>query len=62
MARGDWPVGSDYDVLIGLSYDDGKRFINRLEDFSPWEGNIEVFPYSLCEWQRMFTECHHPPS
>lgn len=58
MARGDWSGGSDYDLLIGLTYDDGKRFIDRLEDFSPQEGNIEVFPYSLSEWQQMFAEYH----
>lgn len=59
MARGDWSAGSDYDLLIGLSYDDGKRFIDRLGEFAPKEGNIEIFPYSLSEWRRMFAE-HHP--
>jgi predicted nucleotidyltransferase len=59
MARGDWSVGSDYDLLIGLSRDDGKRFIDRLEDFSTREGRIEVFPYGRSEWQRMF-EGFHP--
>lgn len=58
MARGDWSVGSDYDLLIGLRSDDGKRFIDRLGDFSPREGNIEVFPYSRSEWRRMFAEYH----
>lgn len=59
MARGDWSAGSDYDLLIGLSYDDGKRFIDRLGEFTPKEGSIEIFPYSLSEWRRMFAE-HHP--
>ena len=59
MARGDWSAGSDYDLLIGLSGDDGKRFIDRLGEFSPREGNIEVFPYSRSEWRRMF-EGFHP--
>lgn len=58
MARGDWSVGSDYDLLIGLRGDGGKRFIDRLLDFAPREGNIEVFPYSRSEWQRMFAEFH----
>jgi len=60
MARGDWSLGSDYDLLIGLREDDGKRFIERLEDFSPREGNmnIEVFPYSRSEWQQMFADFH----
>jgi len=57
MARGDWSVGGDYDLLIGLRGDDGKRFIDRLMDF-PAQGNIEVFPYSRLEWQRMFAEYH----
>jgi len=30
MARGDWSAGSDYDLLIGLRGDDGRRFIDRL--------------------------------
>jgi predicted nucleotidyltransferase len=56
MARGDWSLGSDYDLLIGLSKDDGSRFIDRLEDFSA--GRIEVFPYSRSEWQSMFEGFH----
>lgn len=59
MARGDWSWGSDYDLLVGLRGDDGKRWIDRLEEFSrAIEGNIEVFPYSRREWQRMFEEFH----
>jgi len=59
MARGDWSRGSDYDVLVGLSGDDEKRWIDRLEEFShPVHGHIEVFPYSRSEWQRMFAEFH----
>ena len=34
MAKGNWSVGSDYDILIGLCIDDGKRFIDRLYDYS----------------------------
>ncbi len=59
MARGDWSVGSDYDLFIGLTRDDGRRFIDRLEEFSAREGRIEVFPYARSEWQRMF-EGFHP--
>lgn len=58
MARGDWSFASDYDLLIGLRHDDGRRFIDRLGVFSPQEGNIQVFPYSRSEWQRMFVEYH----
>ena len=29
MARGDWSRGSDYDVLIGLCGEDGKRLLDR---------------------------------
>jgi len=59
MARGDWSWGSDYDLLVGLGGDDGKRWIDRLEEFSrEIAGNIEVFPYSRSEWQRMFEEFH----
>jgi len=59
MARGDWLPGSDYDVLIGLRVDDGKRLIDRICEFSLLaEGNIEVFPYDHAAWQRMFAEFH----
>lgn len=59
MARGDWSRGSDYDVLIGLAGDDGKRLLDRMAEFGDFgEGNIEVFPYSRSEWQRMFAEFH----
>lgn len=59
MARGDWSWQSDYDLLLGLRGEDGKRWIDRLEEFSQGiEGNIEIFPYSRREWQRMFEEFH----
>lgn len=59
MARGDWARGSDYDVLIGLGGDDGKRLIDRMAEFdTPVEANIEVFPYSRSQWQRMFDGFH----
>jgi predicted nucleotidyltransferase len=59
MARGHWSLGSDYDILIGVRDDDGKRLIDRMAEFSPLvEGNIEVFPYSRSEWRRMFEGFH----
>ncbi len=58
-ARGDWSIGSDYDILIGLNCDDGKRLIERMEEFSFKEADFEVFPYSFSEWRRMF-EGFHP--
>jgi len=59
MARGNWLPGSDYDVLIGLRVDDGKRLIDRIYELSLLaEGNIEVFPYHRAGWQRMFAELH----
>ena len=57
MARGDWSLWSDYDLLIGLRGEDGKRLIDRMAEFSS-EANIEVFPYSRSEWRRMFEELH----
>lgn len=54
MARGDWSRGSDYDVLIGLRKDDGKRFIDRIGDFQALtRANIDVLPYARSEWQRL---------
>ena len=55
MARGDWSVGSDYDLLIGLRGEDGQRFVDRIGEFSAdVEGPVDVFPYSRSEWRRMF--------
>ena len=60
MARGDWSRGSDYDVLIGLCGEDGKRLLDRMAEFVPSSGvAIDVFPYSRSEWQRMF-QAYHP--
>ena len=56
-ARGDWTRDSDYDVLVGLRSDDGKRLIDRMREFSAFvDGNIEVFPYERAGWQRMFED------
>lgn len=60
MARGDWSRNSDYDVLIGLRGDDGKRLLDRMAEFAlPCGVAIDVFPYSQSEWQRMF-QTYHP--
>lgn len=59
MAREDWTMGSDYDILIGLRGEDGKRLIDRMAEIDALvEGNIEVFPYCRSEWQRMFAGLH----
>lgn len=57
-ARGDWTRGSDFDVLVGLRQDDGKRWVDRLVEWEATEGNVEVFPYARGEWQRMFEDRH----
>ena len=47
MAKGNWSVGSDYDILIGLCIDDGKRFLDRLYEYSLFtSGPIDIFAYS----------------
>ncbi|MBI3456100.1 MAG: nucleotidyltransferase domain-containing protein [Candidatus Rokubacteria bacterium] len=58
MARGDWSLGSDYDVFVGLAGEDRKRLIDRMAEFAASGGNIEVFPYSRSEWQHMFEDFH----
>lgn len=54
-ARGDWTRGSDFDVLVGLRGDDGKRWVDRVAEWEA-EGNVEVFPYARSEWERMFED------
>jgi hypothetical protein len=59
MARGDWSIGSDFDLLIGLRIDDGKRFLDRVyeyEQIAP--GPIEPFVYSRSEWEGMWDRLH----
>ncbi len=59
MARGNWSTGSDFDLLIGLRLDDGKRFLDRVyeyEQIAP--GPIEPFVYSRSEWERMWQDLH----
>ena len=59
MARGDWSQYSDYDLLIGLRREDGRRLIDRISEFDAFvEGEIDVFPYSRSEWRWMFKEYH----
>ena len=59
MAKGNWSVGSDYDVLIGLCIDDGKRFIDRLYDYSLLtSAPIDIFAYSQSELDIMFKNFH----
>jgi len=59
MAKGNWSYASDYDVLIGLSVENGKRFIDRLYEYSLLsEGRVEPFVYGPSEIQQMFSELH----
>jgi predicted nucleotidyltransferase len=59
MARGNWSRGSDYDLLIGLRTDDGKRFLDRVYEYERLApGPIEPFVYSWSEWQSMWNDLH----
>ena len=59
MAKGNWSVGSDYDILIGLCVDDGKRFLDRLYEYSLLTtGPIDIFAYSKSELDLMFKNFH----
>jgi predicted nucleotidyltransferase len=59
MAKGNWSIGSDYDILIGLRIDDGKRFIDRLYDYSRLtSAPIDVFVYSKSELDLMLSRFH----
>ena len=59
MARGNWSRGSDYDVLVGLRAEDGRRLTDRMGDFeSLVDGNIQVFPYDRPGWEQMFRSFH----
>lgn len=58
-ARGDWSLGSDFDLLLGLKGNDGQRLVDRIGEFSPpIPANVDLFPYSRAEWQRMFADRH----
>ncbi len=58
-ARGDWSPASDYDLLLGLAGEDGLRLLDRIPRFSPQEPlDVDVFPYSRSEWQRMLRDYH----
>ena len=59
MARGNWSQGSDYDLFVGLNFDDGKRMIDRMLDFPlPATLTIEIFPYEQSSWLHMFKSRH----
>ena len=59
MARGNWSPGSDFDLLIGLRIDDGKRFLDRIYEYERIApGPIEPFPYGYGEWTRMWRDLH----
>jgi len=59
MARGNWSPGSDYDLLIGLRIDDGKRLLDRIYEFEQIApGPIEPFVYSRSEWTKMWRDLH----
>lgn len=55
MAKGNWSLGSDYDVLIGLTVADDLRLIDRMREFDEISGGyVEIFPYDRPAWERMF--------
>jgi predicted nucleotidyltransferase len=59
MARGNWSRGSDFDLLIGLRIDDGKRFLDRIYDYECLApGSVEPFVYSRSEWEKMWRDLH----
>lgn len=59
MARGNWSYASDYDVLIGLSVEDGRCFIDRIYEYGLLaERRVEPFVYAPSEIERMFSELH----
>jgi predicted nucleotidyltransferase len=59
MATGKWMPYSDYDLLIGLNKDDGLRFIDRIGEFQRFvQTDMDIFPYSKSEWQKMFEDYH----
>jgi predicted nucleotidyltransferase len=59
MARGNWSRDSDFDLLIGLRGEDGKRFMDRIYEFEQIApGRIEPFPYSRGEWEKMWRDLH----
>jgi predicted nucleotidyltransferase len=59
MARGNWSLGSDYDLLIGLRIDDGQRFLDRIYEYERIaSAPVEPFVYSRSEWQQMWSDLH----
>ena len=55
-ARGDALEDSDYDVLVGLRTEDGRRFVDRIGVFQDTEtGKCDAFaytPFELAEMER----------
>lgn len=59
MARGDFGLGSDYDVLVGLRRADDERFLDRLGTFARLAPcGVDVFPYTLDEIKVMESNYH----
>jgi predicted nucleotidyltransferase len=59
MARGNWSEGSDFDLLIGMRVDDGKRFLDRVYEYERLApGPIEPLVYGRSEWTRMWQALH----
>jgi len=53
-ARGDALEDSDYDILIGLASEDGRRFVDRLGVFQDTEtGKCDAFAYAPSELAEM---------
>ena len=59
MARGDFSLSSDFDLLIGLRADDGLGFLARLDRFFALNpGGIQPFPYTSSELSLMESNLH----
>lgn len=58
-ARGDALEDSDYDLLLGLVAEDGRRFTDRVGVFQDLiTGKVQVFPYTLGEIATMEEDAH----
>ena len=55
MAKGNWSLDSDFDLLVGLNKEDGKRLTDRIYEYSHFSaGRVETIIYSRSEIRRMF--------
>ncbi|MCS7187012.1 MAG: nucleotidyltransferase domain-containing protein [Armatimonadetes bacterium] len=53
-AKDTWTVSSDTGVFVGLSREDGSRFIDRTFRLSELaRGNLGIFPYERTQWRLM---------